>query len=78
MHWNYRVVRKSYNTNDGETHQMFGIHEVYYDDFGEVKYITTKPLDAYGDTPEELQEDLKEMLKAFDKPILEFNKDKSV
>ena len=64
MTWNYRVVRKG-----GE---YYGIHEVYYDDGGNPEMVTVEPVGAAGDTFDELVDDFTYMLRAFGKPILDY------
>ena len=53
MSWNHRVVRHS---QGGKT--WFGIHEVYYDDNGKIKFWTENPVKPMGGTLKELQEEL--------------------
>ena len=66
MTWNYRVVRRIVG---GEV--TFGIHEVYYD--GDRPKTTTEcPIDPYGETLEELKDDLDRMREALDKPVLNY------
>lgn len=55
----------------------FTLHEVYYDDDGNVKYWSTDPIAAYGETLEELKSDLEHQLKALEKPVLEETEDDS-
>lgn len=59
--WNYRVMK------DGE---LFGIHEVYYDEDGKPEAYTNGPVAAAGDTVEELKEDLKMQLAALEAPVV--------
>lgn len=53
----------------------FTLHKVYYDDDGSVKYWSTDPIAAYGETLEELKNDLEHQLKALEKPVLEETED---
>lgn len=59
-YWNYRLFKR-YN---GE----IVIIECYYENDKPSAY--TGQVQPYGETPEELKQDLEWMLKAFDKPIL--------
>ncbi len=65
MSWNYRIVK----TSGG-----YEIFEVYYKTSkkGKCKIEATSmdEISPYGESPEELKEDLKMMLEAFDRPIL--------
>ena len=44
MSWDYRIIR--YRNDHG-----FGLHEVYYDDDGEINMMTENATGALGDTP---------------------------
>ena len=62
-YWNYRVLEYS----DGS----LGIHEVYYDDDGNVDNCTELPF-ATGDNEEELRDDLKDLSRSFELPRLKY------
>ena len=66
--WNNRVIRQTFDT--GEV--MFALHEVYYDDNGTPKSITSDPVFPHGETLEELQADIARMLEATKKPVLNY------
>lgn len=73
MSWNYRIIRKIDDLNN----PYCEIYEVYYNDKGEIVAHTLNPQLAFGDTPEELIEDLKLMLRDAEKhkdDILEYGK----
>lgn len=73
-YWNYRVVRKVYPPGiDGEREHVLGIHEVYYDDDGKPEMVTENRMDAHGETLDELRTDLRWMMEALDKPVLEYD-----
>jgi hypothetical protein len=61
MFWNYRVL---------EHDKMFYIHEVYYNDNGDITAISEDPMHPHGETPEELKNDLEYFCQAFKRPIL--------
>ena len=65
--WNYRVVRKTVN---GET--IFGIHEGYYDDNGNLEGITEDPVEIYAEgSVENLGEVMKWVIQALEaEPII--------
>ena len=67
-YWNYRAIRKSHEESDTDTYQ---IHEVYYDKDGNIEGWTESPVKPLGETPDELREDIRFFIKAFQKPILE-------
>lgn len=67
--WNHRVV-KSVEAGD----DLFAIHEVHYNDEGEIFGVTENPVVATGGNIEELRETLQRMLRALDTPVLEDGK----
>ncbi len=70
-HWNYRIIER---LQQGTT--TYGIHEVYYDNNNQITNWS-EPMDAYGESLEELKSDLEAQLKAFDKPVLFETRDES-
>jgi hypothetical protein len=62
MSWNYRVM----TLDNGKS---YGIHEVYYKEDGTLSMYSDS-IDPYGESIEELENDLKLMLKAFKKDVL--------
>ena len=64
MSWTYRVVKDDACGEDG-----FSIREVYNID--DKQMWIENPKAAYGESAEELKQDLIRMLQAFDKPIME-------
>jgi len=71
-YWNYRIIKKEFPEHNKNAYQ---IHEVYYGDDGKIEGWTEDPISPYGDTPEELREDIRYQLNAFRKPILKENKE---
>ena len=61
MFWNYRVI---------ENDKMFYIHEVYYNDNGDITAISEDPMRPHGETLEELENDMKYFLEALHRPML--------
>lgn len=71
MSWNYRVVRKrTYHGKSLDESVQFAIHETYYDKDGTPSMITTDYMSPYGETLEELKNDLSYMVAALNKPVL--------
>ena len=68
-HWNYRVVR-----HDDKGQPWYAIHEAYYDENNRVESITQESVKPGGETLQELQEDLKWMLKGMAAPVLDYDK----
>ena len=56
MNWDYRIIRYA----DGAG---YGLHEVYYDDDGEIDMMTEDAVGARGDTPADVVETLLMMLR---------------
>lgn len=72
--WNYRVLRKTFKIGE-EIEHRYAIHEVYYNTDGEPVTCTVDSVEPSGETEEELRRDIKNYLKALDKPVLDFDKD---
>ena len=68
MTWNYRVVRLTYPLA-----VCYEIHEAYYRGDGTCRALTRRPATAFGNSSEELRGDLQLMLRAFEKPALDYN-----
>ena len=68
MSWNYRVMKKKIRGED-----VFEIHEVYYTTEGKVKAWTENPIIPYGETMEELKEDILMQSRALEKPVLDYD-----
>jgi len=70
MSWNYRVISSPYPSEDHEISRTFEVHEVYYDDNGDIHGVTEKCVSPYGETEEEIRADMVHFQEAFNKPIL--------
>lgn len=68
-HWNYRVVKRTYPDNS----TGFCIHEVYYDNDGEIEFWSTNPTSAFGETDQDLIDDLRLMSEALGLPVLDYD-----
>lgn len=67
-HWSYRVLRKPRPDTDSVSYEL---HEVYYTDEGAIEGWTSDPVAPHGESPAELREDVRWLLQAFRRPILE-------
>lgn len=67
MGWNYRMLRHTH----GPGEEWLAIHEVYYDEKGNVVTWTEDPSQPIGDTVDDLRWDLEKMLQALDHPVIE-------
>lgn len=68
MTWNYRVVK--YDEQANSQSEYFAIHEVYYNEDGNIVSWTENPIVPCGDTPEGLEISIISMLSAFNKPVI--------
>ena len=69
MSWNYRVYKRESPIFGEEP--TYDIVEAFYNDDGSLRSITVDGVAPMGDSPEDLAQSLRWMLKAFDKPILD-------
>ena len=65
MVWNYRVI---------EYDKMFYIHEVYYNDNGDITAISEDPMHPHGETLKELKNDMEHFQQALKRPVLKKEK----
>ncbi len=68
-YWNYRVIRKLHPDSGAISYQ---IHEVYYANDGRIEHWTVEPVQPFGETAEELREEIRFYLQAFRRPILDW------
>ena len=73
MSWNYRVLVKRVEGYENIPEEQYGIHEVYYDDNDIPHTCTESPCDPYGETVEELKDNMIQMMGALLKPTLEYD-----
>ena len=66
MTWNYRIIRTVQNNTF-----HYSIHEVYYNKNGKIEAWTEEPVLPFGESEDELREDINHFLQAFKLPILE-------
>ena len=71
MSWNHRLMKMK----DGED-DFYQIHEVYYDKEGKVESYTKNGVTVGGKDIGEVKWVLLEMLKALDKPVLDYEDSK--
>lgn len=70
MTWNNRVIRTTYTDKFG-TDYTFAIHEVYYNERGEITHWTERAIIPSGDSFTELYVDLRRYVFALNLPVLE-------
>lgn len=73
MSWNYRLIHKRDVFPGGGTGDYFGVHEVYYDDAGNVMHWTERAVGVSGETVKEAQQVRIRMLEAWHQPTLEWD-----
>lgn len=66
MTWNHRVVKKTYPSGE----ESYGIHEVFYNEKGEIYAYTEDPIDLACETLDALKEYATWCLKACEQPVL--------
>lgn len=71
MAWNYRII---HHPSEDPDEDCYKVHEVYYNNFGGIIFISKEECGLFGITFEELRADLELHAKAFDFPILELDK----
>ena len=69
MSWDYRVVI----TRDDSNNEHYGVHEVYYNDNGNIRDCTQTSCEPYGETLEELKDNILQMRAAFLEPVIEYD-----
>ena len=73
MTWNHRVVRYETRNLFGDPDVGYAIHEVFYDNEGNIKAMTSDAVKPWGDTKDELRLELMRMLEALNKPDLDLD-----
>jgi len=69
-HWNHRVIKKTWNKGYEHEESQYGIHEVFYNDDGEIYAHPETAVTLSNETIEDLREYLQWCLESLDKPIL--------
>jgi hypothetical protein len=73
MTWNHRVIKYETRNLFGDPDVGYAIHEVFYNNDGEIRGMTSDAVKPWGDTKEELREELLRMLAALDKPDIDLD-----
>lgn len=73
-YWNYRVVHRIHHGSMPEFNEdVYTIHEVYYDNDGKVRAVSSEPSPVYADDMAGLNWVLKKMQEAYTKEVLEWD-----
>jgi len=65
MTWNYRIIK-----HDSEKRSYFAIHEVFYNNKGEITSWTENPIDIVGESKVDIKSILKQMTLDTETPTL--------
>lgn len=57
MTWNYRIIH-----HDSQKHPYFAVHEVFYNEHGDITNWTTEPINITGESRQEVIATIKQML----------------
>lgn len=72
--WNYRLVhRKHYGRTPEFDEDVYAIHEVYYDNDGKVRAVSTDPSPVYANDMQGIEWVLRKMQEAYTKDVLEWD-----
>lgn len=71
--WNYRLMKHKHPKHSDE--DWIAVHEVYYDKEGKITHYSIEPIWAYGESEEEIRNDLEHMITALSKPVLPYSRD---
>jgi hypothetical protein len=73
MSWSYRVVKTVTKIPLGDIDISYGIHEVYYDENGDIVNISESLAHPLSDDLEGLKWSLERMMEACNKPVIDYN-----
>jgi hypothetical protein len=73
MAWSYRVVKTVTKIPLGNIDISYGIHEVYYDENGDIVNISESLAHPLSDDLEGLKWSLERMMEACNKPVIDYN-----
>lgn len=70
MSWDYRVMKRKFERTE---EIQYAIYEAYYNKNDEIISWSSEPLYIAGEDLKELKQDLALYIKAFEKPVLDYN-----
>lgn len=73
MSWGYRVVKYVTKIPLGETDISYGVHSVFTDENGDIVNISENPSYPISDDIESLGWVLERMMKACDRPVIDYH-----
>ena len=69
MSWNYRIVASRIGNDSND--DIFGVREVYYDDDGEIQFVTTGRLTIGGETIDDIKQTILLIQEGLNKPVID-------
>lgn len=72
-HWNYRVCKTTYSKGTQGEEVGFAIHDVYYNDKGEITAVTENSVGPYGETVDELLHSIDRMRESVNKEVIDLD-----
>ena len=73
MSWSYRVVKTVTKIPLGDIDISYAVHEVYYDENGDIVNISENPSYPISDDLEGLKNVLSKMMTAYDRPVIDYH-----
>lgn len=70
-HWNYRLMK--HENDKGEI--FYGVHEVYYDETGDIEGWSEESVIPMGDSKDELKKTLENLMVSLEKEVLDYDMD---
>lgn len=67
--WNYRLMK--HENDKGEV--FYGVHEVYYDENGDIEGWSEESVSPVKESVDELKEELERMMMSFEKEMLDYD-----
>ena len=74
MSWNYRIIKSTFKMPSGDIEERYAIHEVYYDNNGNIIGWSKDPVYISGESLSDLEGDLKLYREAFCRSVLDIAK----
>ena len=68
-YWNHRIIQRIRKSSDSEE-ACYQVHEVHYDDSGNIHSWTKDAVTPSGETLDDLKREIEHHLKALSKPVL--------
>jgi len=73
MSWNHRVIRRIYPNVHMDDSILYEVHEVYYDEEGNIGSITQEPINIMEETVDDLRKTVERLTKCLEQPIIDYD-----